>query len=59
MACRSLAIIWANAGILLIGPLGRNLREILIEIYTSYITIKNAVKDVWKKAIILPRPQCV
>ena len=28
------AIIWTNAGILLIGPLGTNFREILIEIYT-------------------------
>ena len=26
------AIIWANAGILLIGPLGTNFSEILIEI---------------------------
>ena len=29
---RRQAIIWTNAGILLIGPLGTNLREILIEI---------------------------
>ena len=28
------AIIWINAGLLLIGPLGANLRQILIEIYT-------------------------
>ena len=28
------AIIWTNAGILLIGPLGINFSEILIEIYT-------------------------
>ena len=28
------AIIWTNAGILLIGPLGSNFREILIEIQT-------------------------
>ena len=27
------AIIWTNAGILLIGPLGTNFSEILIEIY--------------------------
>ena len=31
---RRQAIIWTNAGILLIGPLGTNLSEILIEIYT-------------------------
>ena len=28
------AIIWTNAGILVIGPLGTNFSEILIEIYT-------------------------
>ena len=32
--CRRQAIIWTNAGILLIGPLGTNLNEILIEIHT-------------------------
>ena len=32
MACRRQAIIWTNAGILLIGPLGTNSSEILIEI---------------------------
>ena len=31
---RRQAIIWTNAGILLIGPLGTNFREILIEIQT-------------------------
>ena len=31
---RRQAIIWTNAGILLIGPLGRNLSEILIGIQT-------------------------
>ena len=31
---RRQAIIWTNAGILLIGPLGTNLNEILIEIHT-------------------------
>ena len=33
------AIIWTNAGILLIRPLGTNFNEILIEIYTSSLTI--------------------
>ena len=33
-AGRRQAIIWTNAGILLIGPLGRNVSEILIAIYT-------------------------
>ena len=32
--CRRQAIIWTNAGILLIGPLGTNFSEILIEIHT-------------------------
>ena len=31
---RRQAIIWTNAGILLIGPMGTNFSEILIEIYT-------------------------
>ena len=31
---RHQAIIWTNAGILLIGPLGTNFSEILIEIHT-------------------------
>ena len=31
---RRQAIIWSNAGILFIGPLGTNFREILIEIHT-------------------------
>ena len=31
---RRQAIIWSNAGILLIGPLGTNFSEILIEMYT-------------------------
>ena len=31
---RRQAIVWTNAGILLIGPLGTNFSEILIEIYT-------------------------
>ena len=30
---RHQAIIWADAGILLIGPIGTNFNEILIEIY--------------------------
>ena len=31
---RHQAIIWTNAGILLIGPLGTNFSELLIEIHT-------------------------
>ena len=33
-AGRRQAIIWSNAGILLIGPLGTNFNEIKIEIHT-------------------------
>ena len=40
---RRQAIIWANAGILLIGPMGTNFSEILIVILTFYWT-----KYVWK-----------
>ena len=35
---RRQAIIWTNAGILLIGPLGTNFNEILIEIHTFSFT---------------------
>ena len=42
---RSHAIIWSNAGILLIGPLGTNFNEIFIEIL--YILIQeNAFENV-------------
>ena len=58
MACRQ-AIIWNNAGILLIEPLGTNFSEILIEIYTFSIQ-ENAFENVvWKLAAILSRLQCV
>ena len=40
------AIIWTNAGILLIGPLGTNLSEILIEIHTLSCT-----KMCWKMSL--------
>ena len=42
---RRQAIIWTNAGILLIGPLGTNLIEILIEIYIVFIQ-ENAFENV-------------
>ena len=40
---RRQAIIWTNAGILLIGPLGTNFSEILIEIQIS------SLKKIWLK----------
>ena len=56
---RRQAIIWTNAGILLIGPLGTNLSETLSEIHTFSLN-KNAFENVvWKTAAILSRPQCV
>ena len=48
---RRQAIIWTNAGILVIGPLGTNVSEIVIE--TAFENV------VWKMAAILSRPQYV
>ena len=52
------AIIWTNAGILLLRPLGTNLREILIK---TYIFIQeNAFENVILKMVaILSGPQRV
>ena len=56
---RRQAIIWTNAGMLLIGPLGTNFNEVLIEIHTFSLK-KNPFKNaVWNMAAILSRPQCV
>ena len=52
--CR--AIIWINDGILLIGPLGTNLSEILIDFYI--FIQENAFETVvWKMAAVLSRLQ--
>ena len=57
--CRRQAIIWTNAGILLIGRLGTNFGEILIEIYIFSLK-KNAFENIfWEMSAILSRPQCV
>ena len=55
---RRQAIIWTNAGILLIGPLGTNFSEILIRNLNIFIK-ENAFENVVWKLAILPRPQCV
>ena len=59
---RHQTIIWTNAGILLLlmGPLGANFSENLIEL-NSYIFIQeNAFGNVvWKMATILSQPECV
>ena len=48
------AIIWTNAGIYLIGPLGTNFSEIFIEILTFSFK-----KMHWKMVAILSRPQFI
>ena len=53
---RRQAIIWTNAGLLLIEPLGTNFSEILIEIPTFSF---KKMRVVCETAAILSRPQCV
>ena len=55
---RRQAIIWTNAGMLLIGPVGTIFSEILIRIHTLSLK-KNAFENVWETAAISSRPQCV
>ena len=45
---RRQAIIWTNAGILLIGPLGTNINEILIDIHAFFFR-KIHLKMPWGK----------
>ena len=57
---RRQTIIWTNAGILLIGPLGTNFSKILIEIIYNIFIQGNAFKTVICETVtILPRPQYV
>ena len=51
---RRQAIIWTNVGILLIGPLGTNFSEILIEIHTSSFKKSHLKMSSWKR-----RPFCL
>ena len=47
------AIIWTNAGILLIGPLGTNFSEISIKIHTVFFFSRKCIwKVVWNMAAI-------
>ena len=55
---RHQAIIWTNAGILLLAPLGTNLGEIWIEVYTFSLK-KCILKCRLGYGAILSRPQCV
>ena len=50
------AFIWTNAGLLLIGPLGKNFSEISIKSDTYSCKKMHLIK---KMAAILSRPQCV
>ena len=56
---RRQAIIWTNAGLLLIGPLWTNFSEILIEIITFSFKENAFESVVCETAAILSRPQCV
>ena len=56
---RRQAIISTNAGILLIGHLGTNLSEIVIEITIFSLTNLHMKMSSAKVAAILSRPQCV
>ena len=57
---RRQAIIWTNAGILLIRFLGTNFSEILMGIQTfSFKKMHSKINVVWKIAAILSRPQSV
>ena len=56
---RRQAIIWTNAGTLLIGTSGPNFSEILIEIITFSFKKNVFERVVCEMAAILSRPQCV
>ena len=54
MVVISIAIIWTNAGILLIGPLGANFSEYLIEILTcSFMKMRLKVSSTKKQPCCL------
>ena len=56
---RRQAIIWTNAGILFIWPIGTTISEILIKIHVFFIQ-ENAFENiVCEMSAILSRPQCV
>ena len=52
-------IIWTNAGLLLIGPLGTNFSQIVFRNSNIFIQ-ENAFENViWEMSAILSQPQCV
>ena len=57
---RRQAIIWTNAGILLIGPLGKKkLQWTFNQKYNIFFPENTFESVVWKTAVFLSRPQCV
>ena len=56
---RRQAIIWTNAGILLIGPLGKNIQWNFHRNSNIFIHENAFENDVREMAAILPRSQCV
>ena len=56
---RCQAIIWTNTGIVLIGPLGTNSSEILIDIYTFSFKKMHLKMSSGKWGPFFSRPQCV
>ena len=56
---RRQAIIWTNAGILLIGPLGIDFNEILIGIQTFFIQEQAFENVICEIVSILSQSQCV
>ena len=56
---RRQAIIWSNAGILLIGRLGTNFSDILIEIQTFFFEENTFENVVCEMLFISSWPQCV
>ena len=56
---RRQTIIWTNAGIWLMWPLGTNFNEILIGIQAFLFEKKEIENVVWEMTEILSRPQCV
>ena len=59
LPARSQAIIWTNAWILLIGPLGPNFNEILFEIWTFSLKKMRSKVSSAKWWPFLSQPQCV
>ena len=53
------AIIWTNAGILLLAPLGTNFSEILIKIYTFSVMKIHLKCRLWNGGHFISAPMCL